>query len=868
MVDFAGWQMPVQYPSGIVEEHLTTRRRAGLFDVSHMGRFSFSGHGVVAFLQHALSNNCAGLKAGEAQYTMVPNERGGAIDDAYLYRFFESEYLLVVNASNRARVWEHFQSLLTDASDVRMRDDTDRVTMVSIQGPESARILKSLLIEGRVPPPIRNSLDSAYAADHQVLVARTGYTGEPVGFELFFPREAAVSMWQELVDRGAFPVGLGARDTLRLEAGLPLYGHELGADPGGNEIPIYSCPLSRIAVSLSPLKGEFVGRAALNSQFREYGEIIRGDFSSVDTLSRLIRPFALLDKGVARAGAPVYQNDQQIGWVTSGTMVPYWKQDGVGLQSRFTDDYGLRAIGLALLDCRIREDSEVHIRIRGRDARALVVAGNLRSEAPPYARSMLFSGRQLGTQQDTRSLRREAIKQSVAELLSKTVENSTWRQQECINLIPSEQTHSPLVRLASVMDPSFRYAEHKPVKAFNDADVFYYQGTDFIEEVENRVVNELQSFLGCDLVEPRVISGQMANMVVFSAMVDYLNRGSRKQEQRRIRSVMNNHMLMGGHLSSQPMGALRDFVARDPQTDKPAVVQLPVCKENPFKPDTSLLPQLVEQYRPELVVLGKSMIIHKEPVREIRAILDQLQLDTVLMYDMAHVLGLVGPLFQEPFKEGADLITGSTHKTFFGTQRGVVAADYSSDDLRFPLWESIARRTFPGSVSNHHLGTLLGLLFACYEMNAFKDEYQAAVIRNAKAFALSLSHVGLSVAGDPDIDFTETHQVILRVGYGKGVEMARKLQDNNIIVNYQATPEEEGFTAAGALRLGVSEMTRFGMEAENFRDVAQLIADVIIKDQRVKEAVADLRRGFQDLKFCFTDRQFEDHIQKLHALVG
>ena len=161
-------------------------------------------------------------------------------------------------------------------------------------------------------------------------------------------------------------------------------------------------------------------------------------------------------------------------------------------------------------------------------------------------------------------------------------------------------------------------------------------------------------------------------------------------------------------------------------------------------------------------------------------------------------------------------MTGSTHKTFFGTQRGVVAARSEEHEERYELWEAVRRRTFPGSVSNHHLGTLLGLLVAAYEMNHFKDAYQPAVIANAKAFARALADAGLDVAGDPAIDFTETHQVMVEVGYGRGPEMARRLEDNNIICNYQAAPDEEGFTAAGALRLGVAEMTRFGMEPADF----------------------------------------------------
>jgi aminomethyltransferase len=237
------------------------------------------------------------------------------------------------------------------------------------------------------------------------------------------------------------------------------------------------------------------------------------------------------------------------------------------------------------------------------------------------------------------------------------------------------------------------------------------------------------------------------------------------------------------------------------------------------------------------------------------------------MYDMAHVLGLVGPHFQEPFKEGADFITGSTHKTFFGTQRGIIGTDIRDEEPRYELWEAVKRRSFPGSVSNHHLGTLLGLLMAAYEMNHFKNSYPKKVTDNARVFAKALNDCGLSVAGDPEISFTETHQVILNVGYAKGPEIARKLEENNLIVNYQAAPAEEGFTASGSLRMGVQEMTRFGMEAADFKELAQLFKDVLVDNRTVKEAVIAFRKRFLEMKFCFTADQIGDKLQKLHELL-
>jgi aminomethyltransferase len=451
--------------------------------------------------------------------------------------------------------------------------------------------------------------------------------------------------------------------------------------------------------------------------------------------------------------------------------------------------------------------------------------------------------------------------------VGRALENDRWRQRRCINLIPSEMTQSPLVRALTITDPAFRYAEHKRVRALLNADVYYYQGTDFIAGVERDLVEQMRGFLGARQVETRVISGQMANMTVFSAMVDYLNRDDRKSEPRRIRSVVNNHIIKGGHLSAQPMGALRDYVARDPSTEAPAVFNFPVREDDPYRIDVDALPELFERARPELIILGKSMILYPEPVAEVRRLVDEMGLDAVVMYDMAHILGLVGPHFQEPFNDGAHLVTASTHKTYFGTQRGIVAGNWEESDPRFRLWEAIESRAFPGSVSNHHLGTLLGLLVAAYEMNAFREAYQPKVLANAKALAGALADLGMDVAGDRSLDYTQTHQVVVNVGYGRGIEAARRLEDNNIICNYQASPTDEGFTTAGALRLGVSEMTRFGMDESDFGRVAQFIKDVVVDGKSVRDEVARFRTRFIDLHYCFWGPEFSQHVRTLRQFI-
>ena len=829
IIEFGGWEMPVFYPTGIVEEHLATRKSAGLFDISHMGRFIVRGDGALKFLNHVLTNNAEALdmRMIGAQYTLIADEKGNTIDDAYLYRFSTKDFLLVVNAANAEKDWAHLQACLKGFDGVELEDVTQEVAMLSLQGPRSRSILEEIIDSGRLPEPMHNAVSIVTIAGAEVKVSRTGYTGEPLCFELFLRRDHGEKVWDRIAGRGATPAGLGARDTLRLEAGLPLYGHELGQDAEGREMPLLSCPSSKTGVSFSPDKGDFVGHEPLARQFEALGKIVFRDYSMIDALPRLVMPLAVAGRGIARQGAKVFKEGKLIGWVTSGTMVPCWVFEGEGLSSRRTDEKQLRSICMAYLDSDTIENDRVNIEIRGKYVEAVVVRYHLRNEAPPYARPILFDHLL-----EPKALPGGDEPAKVRDLLEKTLQNTLWRQEECINLIPSEMTSSPMTRLLSVMDPAFRYAEHKKTKAFYDAEVYYYQGTEFIEEVERALHEEMRKFLGCAEVETRLISGQMANLAVFSAMVDYRNRPDRKSEPRRIRQVMNHHIAKGGHLSAQPMGALKDFVARDPRTERPAVVNFPVLPDNPYRIDVPAALALIDEFRPELIIFGKSMFLHKEPVAEIRRFLDEQQINAVVMYDMAHVLGLVGPHFQEPFKEGADFVTGSTHKTFFGTQRGVVGSRFLEHEERYELWEALLRRSFPGSVSNHHLGTLLGVLVAAYEMNYFKDEYQTRVVANAKAFARALKDCGLDVAGDPSLDFTETHQVVVNVGYTRGPEMAGRLEASNIICNYQATPDQEGFTVSGALRMGVAEMTRFGMEEEDFKVLASLIRDVVVKDMQ------------------------------------
>lgn len=858
MVDFGGWEMPIQYPSGIIAEHLYTRQVCSLFDVSHMGRLLVEGPQRKEFLQHVLTSNVSALDLNMAQYCIIPNENGGAVDDAYLYLFQEDSYLLVVNAANIDKDLEHLNRALS-GFDCTITNISDQWASIAVQGPKSKEMLMTLT--GGVSPtkePTKNSLGTVSLEGHQARIAKTGYTGEPLGYEVYVRSEDAVWLWNRLVELGARPAGLGARDTLRMEASFPLYGHEMGTAPDGSEIPIFAVPLAKFAVSFSAQKGDFIGRAALERQHRAFVRYMDRDFSDLSPLPRKIAPIALLDRGVMRAGMEIYQGDKLVGWVTSGTMVPYFKTQGQGLSTVILEASGKRAIGLCYIDSDVLVDDTVEVDIRGKRLKAVIPARHMSVGAPPFARPLLY-----GEQEEVRTVAGGDRTGKALTLLHKAIENHVWRQEQCVNLIPSENTPSRAVRLLSGSDPACRYAEHKKILAFYEKEVFYYQGTKFIDQVERMLAEEMRAYFGCTEVETRTLSGQMSNMAVFSALMDWKNRFDRKNEAKRLGYVMNNHIIKGGHLSAQPMGALHDYIAVDPVTEKPAVVNFPVCRDNPYKMDVEETKKLIDRYRPELIIFGKSMVLHKEPVAQIRQFVDEQRIPTTIMYDMAHVLGLIGDHFQNPFQEGAEIVTGSTHKTFFGPQRGVIGVNYKEEDLKYGLWKTIESRTFPGSVSNHHLGTQLGMLMAAYEMNQFRDAYQSAIIRNAKSFARSLKSYGLDVVGDPAIDYTETHQVIVSVGYGEGAEIAERLEQNNVIVNYQATPDEEGFTASGALRMGVSEMTRFGFEEKDFDQLASLMADCILRGREIKADVEQLRARHTEMRYCFDDAAINDALEQL-----
>jgi aminomethyltransferase len=300
LVEFGGWSMPLSYGS-IIDEHNAVRNRVGLFDISHMGRLTFDGPGVLGWLERVTTNHVAALADCQIQYSLLANEQGGVIDDVLVYRQ-PFAYLVVCNAANRAAVTAQLERSRQGAEG-NFRDRTQGTAMVAIQGPRALETLQPVFNQPLASLRYYHVTMGRLLERHDAVISRTGYTGED-GFELITGAPAAGEVWSALLEagkpHGIAPCGLGARDTLRLEAGMPLYGHELS-----EIINPYAAGLGW-AVKLE--KGEFVGKGALAALQRDPGRVRVG--------------LRLEEKRIARQGSPVYAGDQLVGEVTSGTFSP------------------------------------------------------------------------------------------------------------------------------------------------------------------------------------------------------------------------------------------------------------------------------------------------------------------------------------------------------------------------------------------------------------------------------------------------------------------------------------------------------------------------------------------------------------------
>lgn len=301
MVPFGGYSLPVQYGTGIKKEHMAVRTKCGLFDVSHMGEITVNGPDSLKFLNHLLTNDYSGMSDGQARYSPMCNEHGGTVDDLIVYKLSDDDYLMVVNAANREKdyqwVCDHKQG------DIQLADVSDDYGQLALQGPLAEAILSKVTDQKYIPQEYYTAVLDGQIQGIPCIISRTGYTGED-GFEIYMPSDKAVEIWKILLDAGKddglIPCGLGARDTLRMEAAMPLYGHEMNDD--------ISPKTAGLGFAVKMDKDEFIGKDAIEASLplkqRRVGIKVTG-------------------RGIVREDCSIYRDGEKIGVTTSGTFLPY-----------------------------------------------------------------------------------------------------------------------------------------------------------------------------------------------------------------------------------------------------------------------------------------------------------------------------------------------------------------------------------------------------------------------------------------------------------------------------------------------------------------------------------------------------------------
>ena len=336
IVPFGGYLLPVQYETGVIKEHMAVRTACGLFDVSHMGEILIKGPDALLNLQRFLTNDFSNFEVGRVRYSPICNEEGGIVDDLIVYKFAEDEYFLVPNAANKDKDFTWFKQHAT--GDVEILDLSDQYAQLALQGPKAKEIISKLTDESLLPTKYYSFVRDLTVAGVPCLVSRTGYTGE-LGYELYCAPDQVAGLMKALLEagreEGLIPCGLGARDTLRLEAGMPLYGHEMSDD-----ITPFEAGLDMF-VKMD--KDDFIGKQALKEKTPP---------------SRVRVGMVLTDRGIAREGSLVYHGGKEVGITTSGTLLPYTN----------------KASAMALLDPNVSEaGTEVEIDVRGRRLKAQIV---------------------------------------------------------------------------------------------------------------------------------------------------------------------------------------------------------------------------------------------------------------------------------------------------------------------------------------------------------------------------------------------------------------------------------------------------------------------------------------------------------------
>jgi len=408
----------------------------------------------------------------------------------------------------------------------------------------------------------------------------------------------------------------------------------------------------------------------------------------------------------------------------------------------------------------------------------------------------------------------------MSKLLTLLKEHENWRK-ECINLIASENVTSPLCDKAYLSDLKHRYAEGLPGKR-------YYQGLKYFDQIEELANNFFKEHFQVNFVDLRPISGTLANFAVFAALA---NKGDK---------IITLGLEGGSHISHEKMGAagiLGFEIYHFPFDSQKMNIDLERAKE------------MILEIKPKFIVLGASVILFPQPVKELKEVCNLV--GTKIVYDAAHIFGLItAGFFQNPLEEGADIVTASTHKTFPGPQGGIILGNIDEN-----LAKAIQRKVFPGTTSNHHLHRIPATCIALAELQKFGKEYCQQIIKNAKILARKLDEFGFKVLGK-ELDFTQSHQVLVEVEeFGGGEIVAKLLEEVNIILNKNVLPGQkvDPIHPTG-IRIGVQEMTRFGMKEREMEEIAKFMKKTLIDKEdpkKIKREVINFRKNFQKIHYCF-----------------
>jgi len=404
------------------------------------------------------------------------------------------------------------------------------------------------------------------------------------------------------------------------------------------------------------------------------------------------------------------------------------------------------------------------------------------------------------------------------KILSLVEQHNQWRNN-CINLIASENVMSPACEKLYISDLMHRYAEGTAFKRF-------YRGLKYVDQIESLAEEEFKKHFGANFADVRPISGTIANYAAFSAISE---RGDK---------ILSLGIENGSHVSHEKAGAA-GFLGLEIEN----LEYNEDCTMNLEKSAAKIL-----ETKPRFIVIGGSVILFPQPIKELRQVCDKV--GAKIIYDAAHVLGLIAAgAFQDPLKEGADIITTSTHKTFPGPQGGMILGNVDEKTAK-----TIQLRVFPGFSSNHHLHRIPALYGVLREMQEFGKDYAGQIVKNAQALAKELAEYGFDILGKSK-GFTQSHQIVVNCGEpGSGHIAAEKLERANIILNKNIIPGDgQSPKNPRGIRIGVQEMTRFGMKEEEMEKIGEFIKKVILdnKDpEEIGKEVADFRKNYQKIHYC------------------